>query len=180
MKTIIFKLLLVLLITSCSTVKTSKINKVKSEDKLVEEYCKVESDKKFYRFSATAKSDDLGGSEEEAIFNAKDIMAQNIKQNMKNVTDRSFEFRKIDDKRQYNNLLEGITRATSEVSLGDVKVICSKVIRLKEEGLYQRFVAIEMSKEAIIQDIENRISKDDAMYQDYRRNEMRKILNTEF
>ena len=50
---------------------------------------------------------------------------------------------------------------------------------MQEEGLYQRFVAVEMSKESLIQDIENKISKDDAMYQDYRRSEMRKILEAE-
>jgi len=50
---------------------------------------------------------------------------------------------------------------------------------MKDEGVYQRFVAIEMSKESVIKDIENKISKDDAMYQDYRRSEMRKILEAE-
>ena len=76
--------------------------------------------------------------------------------------------------------VEGIVRYVSEVDLSDVKVICTKVIRMKEEGLYQRFVAVEMSKESVMQDLENKISEDDAMYQDYKRNEMRKILESEF
>jgi hypothetical protein len=181
MKNITINALAILfLLASCDSVSTDKIGKVKSEEKLVKEYCKTSSDKNFFRASATIKHQDLGQSEQEAIFTAKDLMAQNIKQTMKNVTDRSFESRQIGNKNQYNNLIEGLTRATSEVDLGDVKVICTKVIRMKEEGLYQRFVAIEMSKEEIIKDIENKISKDDAMYQDYRRNEMRKILAQEF
>ena len=36
-----------------------------------------------------------------------------------------------------------------------------------------------MSKTAVIEDLENKISKDDAMYQDYRRSEMRKVLDAE-
>ena len=50
---------------------------------------------------------------------------------------------------------------------------------MNEEGVYQRFVAVEMSKQEKIKNIEEKISKDDAMYQDYRRSEMRKILDSE-
>ena len=180
MKKISIKALAVLfLFASCDSVSTDKIGKVKSEEKLVEEYCKASSDDNFFRASATIKHPDLGESEYEAVQFAKAQMAENISQQIKSVTDRYKKTRTINDVVEFDKSVEGITRYITEVELSDVKVICSKVIRMQEEGLYQRFVAIEMSKEAVIKDIENKISEDDAMYQDYRRSEMRKILDSE-
>ena len=167
------------LLASCSSVSTNKIGKAKSETKLKQEYCKVQSDKKFFRQRATINHPDLGESEYEAIQFAKAQMAENIAQKIKSVTERSKNTKNINGVVQFDKSSEGLVRFISEVDLSDVKVICTKVIRLKEEGVYQRFVAIEMSKEAIIKGVENKISKDDAMYQDYRRSEMRKILDSE-
>ena len=171
--------LMLFLLASCTTVSTEKIGKVKSEEKLVKEYCKTSSDKNFFRASATIKHPDLGESEYEAVQFAKAQMAENISQQIKSVTDRYKKTRTINGEVEFDKSVEGITRYRTEVDLSEVNVICTKVIRLKEEGLYQRFVAVEMSKEAVIKDIENKISKDDAMYQDYRRSEMRKILDSE-
>jgi hypothetical protein len=172
-------LAILFLLASCDSVSTDKIGKVKSEDKLVKEYCKAQSDKNFYRAHASVKHPDLGASEYSAIIEAKALMVENIQTKVKFVVDRHAETRTNNGIVNYTNLQEGITRFSGEVNLGDVKVICSEVLRMKEEGVYQRFVAIEMSKEAVIKDMENKISKDDAMYQDYRRSEMRKILEAE-
>ena len=167
------------LLASCTTVSTNKIGKVKSEEKLIKEYCKVQSDKKFFRQRATIKHPDLGESEYEAEQFAKAQMAENISQTIKSVTDRYKKSRTINGVVEFDKSVEGLTRYVSEVDLSEVKVICTKIIRLKEENLYQRFVAIEMSKEAIIKDIEKKISEDEAMFQDYKRSEMRKVLDAE-
>ena len=172
-------LAILFLLASCDVVNTGKIAKVKSEDKLVKEYCKAQSDKNFFRASATIKHPDLGESEYEAVQFAKAQMAENISQKIKSVTDRYKKTRTINGVLEFDKSVEGITRYRTEVDLSDVKVICTKVIRLKEEGVYQRFVSVEMPKQAVIDDIEEKISKDDAMYQDYRRSEMRKILEAE-
>ena len=178
-KIIINTCLMFFFLASCATVNTDKIGKVESEDKLVKEYCKAVSDKAFYRTHASVKHPDLGASEYSAIIEAKALLAENLQTKVKFVVDRHAETRTNNGLVNYTNLQEGITRFSGEVNLGDVKVICSEVIRMKDEGVYQRFVAIEMSKESVIKDIENKISKDDAMYQDYRRSEMRKILEAE-
>ena len=169
---------LLILLTSCPAT-TEKIVKKDNEDELVKEYCKVKSDKKFFRASSTIKHPDLGESEYEAVQFAKAQMAENISQKIKSVTDRYKKTRTINNVVEFDKSVEGIVRYVSEVDLSEVKVICTKVIRMKEEGLYQRFVAVEMSKESLIKDIENKISEDDAMYQDYKRSEMRKILESE-
>ena len=180
MKNITINALAILfLLASCDSVSTDKIGKVKSEEKLVKEYCKASSDKNFFRASATIKHPDLGESEYEAVQFAKAQMAENISQQIKSVTDRYKKTRTINGVVEFDKSVEGITRYRTEVDLSEVKVICTKVIRMQEEGLYQRFVAVEMSKEAVIKDMENKISKDDAMYQDYKRSEMRKILEAE-
>ena len=175
-------LAILFLLASCDSVSKGKIGQVKSEDNLVKEYCKASSDKNFFRASATIKHEDLGESEYEAVQFATAQMAENISQQIKSVTDRYKKTRTINGVVEFDKSVEGITRYRTEVDLSEVKVICTKVIRLKEEGLYQRFVAVEMSKEAILKDLDknqNKISKDDAMYQDYKRSEMRKILEAE-
>ena len=165
--------------TSCSEISTGKITNVRKENKLEVEYCKVESDKKHFRQSATIKHPDLGQSEYQAIQFAKQQMAENIKQKVKSVIENYSKTRMINDNIEYDALNESLAKLSTEISLSDVKVICSKVIRIKNESNYQRFVAIEMPKEAILNDMESKISEDDAMYQDYRRSEMRKMLDAE-
>jgi hypothetical protein len=172
-------LAILFLLASCDSVSKGKIGQVKSEDNLVKEYCKASSDKNFFRASATIKHEDLGESEYEAVQFATAQMAENISQQIKSVTDRYKKTRTINGVVEFDKSVEGITRYRTEVDLSEVKVICTKVIRMQEDGLYQRFVAVEMSKEAVIKDMENKISKDDAMYQDHKRSEMRKILESE-
>ena len=167
------------LLTACPVATTEKITNVRKESKIEEEHCKVEDGKKYFRQSATVKHPDLGESEYEAIQFAKAQMAENISINIKSVTDRYKKTRTIGGNTEFDKSVEGITRFRTEVNLSNVKVICSKAVRDKETGMYHRFVAIEMSKEAVINGIESKISKDDAMYQDYKRNEMRKILDSE-
>ena len=70
---------------------------------------------------------------------------------------------------------EGITDYTMRLSQGINTSEPFGIIGLSFGGL----VAIEMSKEAVINGMESKISKDDAMYQDYKRSEMRKILDAE-
>ena len=168
---------LLMLFTACPVATTKKITNVKDEDKLMKEYCSTEgkSDKKYYRANASVTHPDLGASEYAAILEAKALLAENIQTKIKFVVDRHAETRTNSGTVNYKNLQEGITRYSGSVDLADVRVVCTKVVRMKEEGVYQRFVAIEMLKVAVIEDIENQISKDDAMYQDYRRSEMRKI-----
>lgn len=169
------------LLTACSS-STQKITTVRKENNLKEEYCKgskFEDNKKYFRQSATVTHPDLGESEYEAIQFAKQQMAENIGVKVKSVTDRYKKTTTINNKISFDKSVEGVARLVSEVNLSGVSVICSKVIRIKKEGNYQRFVAIEMSKEAVMNGIESKISKDDALYQDYRRSEMRKILEAE-
>ena len=173
-------LLVLLLLASCSTpISTGKIDKVKSEDKVIKEYCKVQSDKNFYRAKSSVTHPDLGGSEYSAVIEAKALLAENIKAKVKSIVERSAVTRTNQGLVNYTNLQESINRFSGEIDLADVNIICSEVIRMKEENMYQRFVAVEMSKIEIIEQVENQISKDDAMYQDYRRSEMRKILEAE-
>jgi len=175
-------LAILFLLASCDSVSTDKIGKVKSEEKLVKEYCKNEgrSDKNFYRASASVTHPDLGASEYSAIIEAKALLAENIKTAVKFVVDRHAETRTNSGLVNYTNLQEGITRFTGEVDFSDVTLICTKVVRDKETGMYLRFVAIEMSKEEVANQIEAKISKDDALYQDYKREKMRDILKEEF
>ena len=188
-KTTINIALMFCLLVSCSTVKNDKIGKVKSEENLVVEYCKSKSDKNFFRASATVKHPDLGESEYEAVQFAKLQMSENIAQTVKAYTERNTETRQIDGVTDYNKLIEGMTVFSSNVDLADVNTICTKVIYIKKNvdefgtinpAVYQRFVAIEMSKDAVLKSIENKISKDDAMYQDYKKSELSKRMKENF
>tara|TARA_B100000700_G_C14976870_1_gene824319 strand:- start:356 stop:925 length:570 start_codon:yes stop_codon:yes gene_type:complete len=174
---------LLILLTSCpgTTKKTTtqKIKKIENQDELIKEYCKVSSDKKFFRANATTIHPDLGESEYEAVQFAKAQMAENISQKIKSVTDRYKKTKTINNVVEFDQSVEGVIRYVSEVSLSEVNVICTKVVRLQEENAYQRFVAVEMSKESLIEEIENKISQEGKLHQDYRKSEMRKILESE-
>ena len=159
MKNITINALAILfLLASCDSVSTDKIGKVKSEEKLVKEYCKTSSDKNFFRASATIKHPDLGESEYEAVQFAKAQMAENISQQIKSVTDRYKKTRTINGVVEFDKSVGGITRYRTEVDLSEVMVQVDKghnpKIELTDEmGLIMRYPTIDSFVENNISEI---------------------------
>ncbi len=136
------------------------------------------SDKKFFRASAMATSSDLSLAEEKALLNAKQRLVTLISSNTKSVTDRYVNEREFGDASEFEAKFENLTREVADETISNVVVTCQKKSVLAN-GKYRGFVAVEVSKEDVLNGISNKISKNQKLQVDYDKAKFEEIFNQE-
>jgi hypothetical protein len=136
------------------------------------------TDKDFFRASQSGKSPDLATAKKIALQNAKTELAGNIQSLMKAVTENYTNQRTVADKQEFENKFEENARAVVNQTLNDVKIIGEKVFREKD-GKYTYYVAIEMSKEPVVNNVADRISKDAKLQLDFDKHQFQKVFDEE-
>ena len=141
-----------------------------------------QTNKDYFRAKQVGESPDLATSKKIAMQNAKTEMAGNIQALIKRVTDQYTNQRSIGDKKEFENKFEELARKVVNQTLTDVKVIGEKLFK-KEGGNYQYWIAVEASKETILNGIDNGIdngiSKDAKLQLDFDKYQFEKIFNEE-
>ncbi len=182
---LIYLLLIVfaLSISSCG----SKKNLAKAEDsrEIVSIPCSgsdFATDEDFFRANESGESPRMSMAKRQAILNAKATLAGNIESQIKTVSQqytnqRSFESEQ--SKVEFEEQFEEITRNVVDQQLNDVKIICEKVLKGKDDGNYQYFVAVEMPKEALRNQIDNKISKQERLQLEYDKQKFMEIYDEE-
>ncbi|MCT4589025.1 MAG: hypothetical protein N4A71_14480 [Carboxylicivirga sp.] len=136
------------------------------------------SDKKFFRASAMATSSDLSLAEEKALLNAKQRLVTLISSNTKSVTDRYVNEREFGDASEFEQKFENLTREVADETISNVVVACQKKSVLAN-GKYRGFVAVEVSKEDVLNGINNKISNNQKLQVDYDKAKFEEIFNQE-
>ncbi|MBI9060386.1 MAG: hypothetical protein JEZ14_00215 [Marinilabiliaceae bacterium] len=136
------------------------------------------SDKKFFRSSAMATSSDLSLAKEKALLNAKQRIVTLINSNTKTVTDRYVNEREFGDASEFEAKFENLTREVADETISNLVVTCEKASVL-DNGKYRGFVAVEVSKEDIMNGINNRLSNDAKLQVDYDKKKFEDIFNQE-
>ncbi|MDR0694884.1 MAG: hypothetical protein LBF81_06265 [Prevotellaceae bacterium] len=136
------------------------------------------TDKDYFRASQSGKSPDLATAKKIALQNAKTELAGNIQSLMKAVTENYTNQRTVADQQEFENKFEENARAVVNQTLNDVKVIGEKVFKEKD-GKYTYYIAIEMSKEPVVNNVADRISKDAKLQLDFDKHQFQKIFNEE-
>lgn len=170
--------LIMLLISSCSSSK--KIEQVSSSNVITpplsgKEY---QTDKDFFRAKQTGKSPDLATAKKIALLNAKTEMASNIQSVIKSVTDQYTNQRTVSNTQEFENKFEEFTREVVNQQLIDVKIIGEQIIQDKDKA-YNYWLAIEASKETILNGVEKKISDDKKLQLDFDKFQFEKIYNAE-
>jgi hypothetical protein len=137
-----------------------------------------QTDKDFFRASQSGKSPDLATAKKIALQNAKTELAGNIQSLMKAVTENYTNQRTVADKQEFESKFEENARAVVNQTLNDVKVIGEKVFKEKD-GKYTYYVAIEMSKEPVVNNVADRISKDAKLQLDFDKHQFQKVFDEE-
>lgn len=138
-----------------------------------------------YRNSAThfrtvnsGNSPDLATAKKIAMVNARAEMAANIQSIIKSVTDNYTQQRKIEDAVAFNTKFEELVRQVVNQQLNQVNILEEKLYH-EANGSYTSWVAIEMPVKPIMLDLENNITKDQALRQDYEKMLFERIFNEE-
>jgi hypothetical protein len=136
------------------------------------------TDKDYFRASQNGKSPDLATAKKIALQNAKTELAGNIQSLIKAVTENYTNQRTVGDKQEFENKFEENARAVVNQTLNDVKIIGEKVFKEKD-GKYTYYVAIEMSKEPVVNNVADRISKDAKLQLDFDKHQFQKVFDDE-
>lgn len=136
-----------------------------------------QSDKEYYRAKGSGKSPDMTTAKKIALNNAKAEIAGLINTTIKTVTDNYVNQRAIADAQDFESKFESMTREVVNQKLVDVTIIGEKLF--KKDKTYEYWVAIEVSKQAILDGINSSISKNQRLAIDYDKKKFEEIYNQE-
>ena len=165
-----------LVLTNCKS--KEKITKDATEIQLPFSENKYQSDKDHFRAKNYGKSPDLATAKKIAMQNAKSEMAGNISSTIKTVTDQYVNQRQVADAVEFENKFEELSRNVVNQKLVDVVVIGEKALQEKD-GHYTYWIAIETSKDAILEGVSSAISRDKKIALDYDKHKYEETFNKE-
>jgi hypothetical protein len=137
-----------------------------------------QSNKEFFRAKSSGKSPDMATAKKIALNNAKAEIAGLIKSKIKSVTDNYTNQRSVTSAQDFENKFENITREVVSQELNDVNIIGEKVFKDKS-GNVEYYVAIEVSKEAILNGISDKVSHDQKLQIDFDKKKFEDVMNSE-
>jgi len=174
-----------LIVASCITILTfydcSSTKTIAKVDNAVEvkipfsgkEY---QSDKNYFRATQVGESPDLATAKKIAVQNAKAGLAANVQALVKRVTDQYTKQTTIGNKRAFENTFEELSREVVSQELSDIKIIGEKLFKLKN-GNYRYHIAVEGSKETILNAITDRATKNPKL--NFDKSKYEKIFDSE-
>lgn len=166
---------------SCKSTSQKPVSADKEIGKILEELpCedKGRSDKNFFRASALATSSDLSLASEKALLLAKQRLVTLINSNTKSVTDRYVNEREVKDASEFEQKFENLTREVADETLNNIVVVCEKKSVLDNKQ-YRGFIAIEVSKEDILNGIQRKVTNNEKLQLDYDKKKFEEVFNSE-
>ncbi|HUX53013.1 MAG TPA: hypothetical protein VMV56_01225 [Williamwhitmania sp.] len=135
------------------------------------------SDSKFFRGTGIGTSQDQSTAKRKANLDASANMAASINRTLKSVSDRYTNERQISDASQFEEKFEQMTRDVVNQQLNNVATVCSKTFT--KDGKYTTYMAVEVSKDDLLNNIKDKISKDQKLQLDYDKSKYEQVFNEE-
>jgi hypothetical protein len=136
------------------------------------------SDQTHFRGTGNAKSTNLSTAKRKANLDANAMLAAGVNRTIKTVTDRYTQDITVGEASEFAEKFEDMTRSVVNQTLNNVATACSKTFQ-GDDGLYNVFVAVEVAKDEMLNNISDRISKDDRLRLDYDKMKFENIFNEE-
>jgi hypothetical protein len=183
----VFKILfLAILAVSALTFNSCKAKKVAaqpiySDMKEVITPCsdtEYKSDSKFFRATGTASSQDQSTCKRKALLDANANLASSVNRTIKAVTDRYTNERRIGAASEFEEKFDQLVRDVVNQQLTNVTTACSKMFT-KKDGLFYSYVAVEVPKDELLNNINNSVSRSQKLQVDYDKVKFEKIFNEE-
>jgi hypothetical protein len=135
------------------------------------------SDKNYFRGTGIGISSDLSTAKRKANLDANAMLAAGINRTIKSVTDRYTNERQFNDASEFEEKFEMLTRDVVNQELNNVAVPCTKTFQ--KDGKYHVYTAVEVAKDELLNNIKDRISKDQKLQLDYDKMKFENIFNQE-
>lgn len=152
---------------SCKSKKDA--GKLPDDEVLIEQYCsgpEYFSNNEYFRANSVGESSDMAVSKKKSLSNAKADLAGFINTRLKAVFDNYVKDVELNNTAELEERYEGLSREVVNQELQGIKVICEKVTKTTS-GTYKTYIAIELSGEEILSNMNNRLSKDAKLKIDY-------------
>lgn len=131
----------------------------------------------FFRASAMAASTNQSASVDKAMTLAKQRLASGIETKVKNVTENYMNDMEAGGGSEYAASFESMTRTVTNQTLRDVAVTCKKTFQ--NNGQYETYIALEVSKDVILNGFDQGISRDKKLEVIYDREKFREKFDSE-
>lgn len=135
------------------------------------------TDKEYFRATGIGLSTDLSTSKQKANLNASANLAASINKLIKRVADQYVNEREVADKGEFSRKFEEITREVVKQEIINLAIVCSKTFN--KEGKYTTYMAVEVNRSEVVDKVENKLSKDEKINQDFEKMKFEKILDKE-
>jgi hypothetical protein len=135
------------------------------------------SDKTHFRGTGMAEGTNMASVRRRANLDANAALAASVNRTIKSVTDRYTQDITVGDANEYAEKFEDMTRSVVNQSLNNVSTVCSKVF--EKEGKFSVYVAVEVGKDEMLNNISSRISNDARLRLDYDKMKFENIFNEE-
>jgi DNA-binding transcriptional regulator YbjK len=120
----------------------------------------------------------LSASKRIALLNARAELAGHIESTIKSVTTNYTNQRTIGDRQEFAERFDQEARAIVNQKLNDVSIIGERVFR-ENNGTHVYYIALEMSKDAILQALNERIAGNERLRLDYDQQQFRRLFDEE-
>ncbi len=135
------------------------------------------SDMTYFRGTGMAEGTNLASTRRRANLDANAALAASVNRTIKSVTDRYSQDITVGDVNEYSERFEDLTRSVVNQSLNNVATVCSKTF--ERDGRYSVYVAVEVAKDELMNNISSRISRDERLRLDYDKMKFENIFNEE-
>ena len=135
------------------------------------------TDATHFRGTGMSEGTNLASTRRRANLDANASLAASINSTIKAVTDRYTQDVTVGDANEFAERFEDLTRQVVNQVLNNVSVTCNQVF--ERGGQYSVYMAVEVDKDELLNDISSRISRDDRLRLDYDRMQFERIFNEE-
>ena len=135
------------------------------------------SDKTHFRGTGMGESTNLSAARRKASLDANAMLAASVNRTIKTVSDRYTQDITVGDASEFAEKFEDMTRSVVNQQLNNVATVCNKTFQ--KDGKYSVYVAVEVAKDEMLNNISDRISKDDRLRLDYDKMKFENIFNQE-
>jgi hypothetical protein len=135
------------------------------------------SDMTHFRGTGMAEGTNMASVRRRANLDANAALAASVNRTIKSVSDRYTQDITVGDANEYAEKFEDMTRSVVNQSLNNVSTVCSKVF--EKDGKFSVYVAVEVGKDDLLNNISSRISSDQRLRLDYDKMKFENIFNEE-
>jgi len=165
------------MLASCGGSKKAADNSLGKEVNVPCNDDEFHTDAKYFRGTGNGISSDLSTAKSKARIDAQTNLSRSISTTMKAVADRYVNERQVGDAMEFEQKFEQMTREVINQELNNVEVVCTKTFQ--KEGRYQVFNALQVPKDQVLNNIKDRISKDQKLQLDYDNMKFEQVFNEE-